>query len=182
MGFPYCPRKKKKTKDEVLHEDTHLLPAFHAYKIMSVSQNRLKNNLKTGYDSFIADKSTGRKQHSQLVICCGNMQWCHLDFAMHLWPLHDWQTYFWEHTITTFDNFIAHVATLDVEDVMLAAVLKLNLKKYTYTFVWIEDQKSSQESWCDSWWCINSWCSIPVRITKENFSLSKFQLLTLYSS
>lgn len=86
-----------------------------------------KNNLKTGYDSFIADKSTGREQHSQLVICCGNMQWCHLYFAMHLWPLDDWQTYFWEHTITTFDNFIAHVATLDVEDVKLSAVLKLNL-------------------------------------------------------
>ena len=139
--------------NSMTYKNAHLLPAFHAHKIMSLSQNGLKKkNLKTGYDSFIADKSTGRKQHSQLVICCCNMQWCHLDFAMHLWPLDDWQTYFWEHTITTFDNFMAHVATLDVEDVKLSAVLKLNLKKYTYTFVWIEDQKSSQESWCDSWW------------------------------
>lgn len=32
-------------------------------------------------------------------------------------------------------TFMAHVATLDVEDVKLSAVLKLNLKKYTYTFV-----------------------------------------------
>ena len=60
--------------NSMTYENAHLLPAFHAYKIMSVSQNRLKNNLKTGYDSFIADKSTGRKQHSQLVIRCGNMQ------------------------------------------------------------------------------------------------------------
>ena len=75
MGFPYCTSPpQKKTKHEVLHgllvlnsityEDAHFLPAFHAHKIMSVSQNRLKNNLKTGYDSFIADKSTA-----------GNMLW-----------------------------------------------------------------------------------------------------------
>ena len=57
------------------YEDVHLLPAFHAHKIMSLSQNGLKKKkLKTGYDSFVADKSTGRKQHSQLVMRCGNIQ------------------------------------------------------------------------------------------------------------